>query len=82
MVEMYRSQPEEDEKCNPLTWWKKNNLAYPNIAKLAKQYLACPCSSVPSERLFSAAGNIVSKKRASLSRDTADMLVCLSSWLD
>ncbi|KAF3840379.1 hypothetical protein F7725_019096 [Dissostichus mawsoni] len=37
----------------------------------------CPATSTPSERLFSAAGTIVSKKRASLTKEHVDMLTFL-----
>lgn len=62
---------------NSLLWWKVNNDKYPMLARLAKSYLCIPATSTPSERLFSAAGNIASKKRASLSQDHVDMLTFL-----
>ncbi|XP_035981203.1 zinc finger BED domain-containing protein 1-like [Fundulus heteroclitus] len=62
---------------NPLLWWKANNDRYPMLARLAKSYLCIPATSTPSERLFSAAGNIASKKRASLSQEHVDMLTFL-----
>lgn len=58
---------------NPLLWWKANNDRYPMLARLAKSYLCIPATSTPSEQL-SAAGNIASKKRASLSQEHVDML--------
>jgi len=61
----------------PLLWWKVNNDIYPMLARLAKSYLCIPASSTPSERLFSAAGNIASKKRESLSQEPVDMLTFL-----
>lgn len=61
----------------PLLWWKANNERYPMLARLAKSYLCIPATSTPSERLFSAAGNIASKKRASLSQEHVDMLTFL-----
>lgn len=40
----------------PLTWWKDNRSYYPNIAVLARRWLAAPATSVPSERTFSTCG--------------------------
>ncbi|KAI7793193.1 putative zinc finger BED domain-containing protein 1-like [Triplophysa rosa] len=64
---------------NPLQWWKENETKFPALAVVAKSYLAAPATSTPSERLFSAAGTIVSKKRASLTKEHVDMLTFLHS---
>ncbi|KAK1886880.1 Zinc finger BED domain containing protein 1, partial [Dissostichus eleginoides] len=64
---------------NPLQWWKENETKFPSLAVVAKSYLAAPATSTPSERLFSAAGTIVSKKRASLTKEHVDMLTFLHS---
>ena len=61
----------------PLHWWKAHKDRYPTLASLAKAYLCIPATSTPSERLFSAVGNIASKKRASLSQEHVDMLTFL-----
>jgi hypothetical protein len=50
---------------------------YPLIYEVAKKYLIVPGTSVPSERVFSAAGNIISKKRSLLADDTASNLIFL-----
>ena len=71
---MYFGEHPLSKKENPLTWWKKNAAHYPTLAKLAKSLLCIPATSTPSERLFSAAGNIASKKGASLSPEHVDML--------
>ena len=48
---------------NPLIWWRTNQQEYPNLAVLARKFLAFPATSVPSERLFSDAGNVLTSKR-------------------
>jgi hypothetical protein len=48
---------------------------------LAKQFLGVPATSAPSERIFSAAGNIITKKRNRLKPDISSVLVFLQqSW--
>lgn len=63
---------------NLLVWWMTNESTYPRIAKLAKRYLAVPATSVPSERVFSTAGDIVTASRSSLSVDSVDKLIFLT----
>ena len=59
-------------------WWRQKEFVFPILSKLARKYLCVPASSVPSERIFSTAGNIVNKKRACLSSENVDMLVFLN----
>ena len=63
---------------NCLEWWSKNNHTYPSLAKLAKQYLCVPATSVPAEQVFSVAGEIVNTKRASLKPENVDLLIFLN----
>lgn len=63
---------------NPLVWWRTNESMYPRIAKLAKCYLAVPATSVPSERVFSTAGDIVTASRSALTADSVDKLILLT----
>nr|XP_055029935.1 E3 SUMO-protein ligase ZBED1-like [Misgurnus anguillicaudatus] len=76
VLEYFGEQP-ISKKDNPLPWWRKNQARYPTLAQLAKSFLGIPATSTPSERLFSAAGNIASKRRASLSAEHVDMLTFL-----
>ena len=66
---------------NPLKWWKNNQFRFPTLAKVAKQFLCIPATSVPYERLFSTSGNIIIPKRASLEPNTASMLCFLAQNL-
>ncbi|XP_073488938.1 E3 SUMO-protein ligase ZBED1-like [Aquarana catesbeiana] len=78
-VQAYFAEKPLPKEGNPLNWWKGNQDKYPTLAKLAKSFLCIPGTSTPSERLFSAAGNIVCKKRASLSPEHVNMLTFLHS---
>ena len=66
---------------NPLAWWKDNESVYPNVAMLAHCYLAVPATSVPSERVFSTAGDIVTANRSALTTDNVDKLIFLKKNL-
>ncbi|XP_040188247.1 E3 SUMO-protein ligase ZBED1-like [Rana temporaria] len=66
---------------DPMTWWKSNECKYPHVAKMARCYLAVPGSSVPSERVFSTAGDIVTAQRSTLSPENVDILVFLKKNL-
>ena len=61
-----RKEPCTNATENPLTWWRQNNERYPSLAILAKKYLCIPATSVPSERVFSTAGDIVTAERSQL----------------
>ena len=66
---------------DPLNWWKSKEIIYPHLSKVAKKYLCIPASSAPSERVFSSAGLVVSKKRAALRGDNVAALVFLKqNW--
>lgn len=75
-VQRYKAELQADAEQCPLEWWKIHAGSHPVIASLAT-----PATTVPCERLFSVSGNIVSKKRASLTPTNVDKLVCLNNWL-
>ena len=58
--------PVAEYNINPFKWWSIRKTQFSNIAKLAKKYLSIPASSVPSERLFSDAGNQITAKHTCL----------------
>lgn len=63
---------------NPLDWWKLHQTQYPYLAEVAKKRLSVAGTSVPSERLFSAAGNLLSAKRSCIASKNVDMLLFLN----
>ena len=80
-IERYYTITKPDTESNLLDWWKLQALSYPVLAKLAKNYLCICASSSPSERRFSASGNILSKKRTLLKAQKLNMVVFLAKNL-
>jgi hypothetical protein len=70
------ASPDRRYYC-PLEWWKLHHAQFPNVWKLAQRILAIPATSAPSERVFSAAANVVNKKRVQLKPETVDLLIFL-----
>lgn len=66
---------------NPLTWWSVHAVEFPLLADLAKRYLCIPGTSVPSERVFSTAGDIVTAQRSCLTSEHVDQLLFLQKKL-
>lgn len=71
----------EGEEFDVLRWWKRNQDQYPILAKMARDFLAIPLSTVASESTFSTAGMVIDKYRSSLSSETVEALICAKDWL-
>ncbi|XP_075999197.1 E3 SUMO-protein ligase ZBED1-like [Genypterus blacodes] len=61
-VDHYLSEVNLARHEDPLIYWNKQKHQYPHLYQLALAFLCTPASSVPCERVFSKAGEIVSKK--------------------
>ena len=74
-----RGQPmfTNEEYNDPLQWWREHETKYPYLWKLAGIILAIPATSAPSERVLSAAANIINKKRVQLKPETLDVMIFL-----
>lgn len=81
IVDRYLEEKVEPRNCNPLLYWKSHKDTHPLLITVALQYLTCPASTVASERLFSAAGNILTESRNRLSPDKLDQLLFLHNNL-
>jgi hypothetical protein len=55
--------------------------AYPNLSKIAFDYLSIPGMSAEPERLFSSTKITVTDRRNRLGSDILEALQCLRSWL-
>jgi hypothetical protein len=61
-------------------WWLKNQYKFPLIFQMWRDYSAIPVTLAPFERVFSAAGNLVSNKRTRIASETIKYVICLRSW--
>ncbi|KAJ4924099.1 hypothetical protein JOQ06_000339 [Pogonophryne albipinna] len=63
---------------DPLNYWQTQKHVYPNLHKPAVTFLCTPASSVPCERVFSKAGEVVSKKINRLNPKTVEKILFLN----
>jgi hypothetical protein len=78
-LQHYLSLPELPalEEYDPFKWWTTNKTEYPVLHKLAIKYLSIPATSVPSERLFSDANNLITPQRNRLDSFLVNQLMFL-----
>ncbi|XP_062910662.1 E3 SUMO-protein ligase ZBED1-like [Mobula hypostoma] len=76
-VRNYKSQKLLELAEDPLAWWCDRVALFPTLIKLVRKYWCIPATSVPSERLFTAAGNLVDTKRNQLAPAEVDRLLFL-----
>ncbi len=77
-LDMYLASPiEPNKKLDVLEWWHNHRYQYPRLYEVAKRHLIIPASSATSERVFSAAGYLVDKKRNRLGSRNLEMLLTL-----
>ncbi|KAL2076466.1 hypothetical protein ACEWY4_027930 [Coilia grayii] len=74
----YLTEPNIARSEDPLLYWAKNKDVYPHLYVLARNLLCIPASSVPCERVFSKAGEVVSKKRNRLNPNTVEQIIFLN----
>jgi len=67
---------------DPILFWKNNKQILGALSEIALKYSCIPATSVPSERVFSKAGQIVSARRNRLLPDNVDKLIFLNANLE
>uniref|UniRef100_A0A8C5D8W6 BED-type domain-containing protein n=1 Tax=Gouania willdenowi TaxID=441366 RepID=A0A8C5D8W6_GOUWI len=74
-IERYTNEEGISPSQDPALWWSLNESRFKNLSRLAKAYLCIPATSVPAERVFSAAGLVVNRLRSRLLPKHVDMLL-------
>lgn len=80
-VRSYLEEPIIQRAADPLSWWKSKALVYPRLAKVMARKLCIVATSVPSERIFSKTGQIITERRNRISPNKVSDLVFLNANL-
>lgn len=80
-VRQYLELPHCDLTSNPMDFWRRHRFMMPELCELYEKYVCVPATSVPSERLFSKAGQLVNLRRNRLCPKNVNMILFLNSSL-
>ncbi|XP_050313078.1 zinc finger BED domain-containing protein 4-like [Anthonomus grandis grandis] len=78
-LQQYLKQPIIPRTSDPLEFWKTHKCIYPKLTATALEHFSIVATSVPSERLFSRAGNILDPSRNKLSSKRFSHILFLNS---
>ncbi|XP_076118622.1 E3 SUMO-protein ligase ZBED1-like [Alosa pseudoharengus] len=62
-IRSYLEEPLIPRSTDPLSWWETKASVYPRLTKVMTGRLCIVATSVPSERIFSKAGQIITERR-------------------
>nr|XP_027126005.1 zinc finger BED domain-containing protein RICESLEEPER 2-like [Coffea arabica] len=65
-----------------LEWWKANCPKFPILAKMARDILVVPTTTVASESAFSVGDRVIDETRAKLLPDVVKALVTTDDWIE
>lgn len=77
-VKMYLNDTYLPRNGDPLQYWEAHKVMFPNLYVLATKYLSVTATSVPCERIFSKAGDVINIKRSRLSPYLAEQIIFLN----
>lgn len=63
-----------------LVYWRTCAGLYPNLARMARDYLAIPGTCAPSDRAFSASPALIPETRSGLKADFVSAFMLLKNW--
>ncbi|KAG8235477.1 hypothetical protein J437_LFUL011868 [Ladona fulva] len=78
-VNKYVDEPLFSRNSDPLKWWGARKSFYPDLCDLARRALCIVASSVPGERIFLKAGQIVTDRHNKHARKKVSQILFLNS---
>ncbi|CAB4060257.1 unnamed protein product [Lepeophtheirus salmonis] len=80
-VRSYLEEPLFQRSADPLNWWESRASVYPRLTYLMKWRLCIVATSIPSERIFSKPGQIITDRRSQIRPSMVKQLVFLNANL-
>lgn len=77
-VDKYLNEPLISRYENPLVWWVERKKIYPRLYELVKRRACIVATSVPCERIFSKAGQVITTRRNRLSSTKVSQILFLN----
>ncbi|RKK07365.1 hypothetical protein BFJ66_g18493 [Fusarium oxysporum f. sp. cepae] len=71
----------DNDVRDPISYWHERRRRYPRLSRMALDFLTIQPMSAECERLFAAAGRMVTPLRSRLDADIIGMCQVLRSWL-
>jgi len=81
-IDKYLQEPLLPRNEDVLVWWKQNQYVYPRLFQIVKKRFCIMGTSVPCERIFSKAGQTITKKRSRLLSTKFEKIIFLNFNLD
>ena len=81
-VHAFLIETQTSNNMDPLMWWKAKHFNYPNVARVARNWLSVPATSTPSERVFYICGLVDTTKRSNLLGESIEKQVFLHNNID
>lgn len=83
VVEMdkYMNECLLSRNMDPLKWWSERKHIYPRLYEMMKRRLCVPATSVPSERVFSKAGQVLTQRRSRLTTSKVEKIIFIQANL-
>ncbi|XP_020249468.1 uncharacterized protein LOC109826863 [Asparagus officinalis] len=77
----FNHQASEALGFDKLSWWKANFGKYPILAKVSRDVLGIPVSTVASKSVFSTGGRVIHCYRSRMTTDMVEALICVQDWI-
>ena len=82
-LELYLEEPKQEgvTDLDALSYWKVNAARFPDLAKMARDVLSIPVTTVASESAFSSGGRVLDQYRSALKPEVVEAIVCTRDWI-